>query len=420
MNKVPVGASIAHAYEFLFGRFFQIVGTSWVPALLFALVCYVNLTAMHPLQVGPDGAALLALAAASLVTFALFLMIRAVLGISLTQEALGVRKDMTLAHFVVGRRELRLFFGYLRFYVVFVALYAAVIVIFAGGLFLARRYGSNLAPSLALHGRPVATIVAVVVGIVAAVLFALSMMRLYFLLAPVASAEHRMRLARAWELTGGSTLRIFIVYLGTFLPAVVAFWGVSYYALGPAHVSALIQAFRDVKPGNPPPVGAFIGAHAATLALLSAVFVAIEASLLAGASAAAYRAVTGHEDPEPEDDALLVASLAAPVEDHAHHEEPAAHEDHHGDGGNHGHGGHEEGHGHDESSDGHSHTHEDQQTGGHEEHGHEDHGHGGHEAHGHDAHGHDDRGRNDHADRDHAHPAHHSDAGGDGPDHPAV
>src|SRR6185437_15261594 len=257
MNKVPVGASIAHAYEFLFGRFFQIVGTSWVPALLFALVCYVNLTAMHPLQVGPDGAALLALAAASLVTFALFLMIRAVLGISLTQEALGVRKDMTLAHFVVGRRELRLFFGYLRFYVVFVALYAAVIVIFAGGLFLARRYGSNLAPSLALHGRPVATIVAVV-------LFALSMMRLYFLLAPVASAEHRMRLARAWELTGGSTLRIFIVYLGTFLPAVVAFWGVSYYALGPAHVSALIQAFRDVKPGNPPPVGAFIGAHAAT------------------------------------------------------------------------------------------------------------------------------------------------------------
>src|SRR5882724_6995967 len=36
MSKVPVGKSIAHAYEFLFGRIFQIIGTAWLPALLYA------------------------------------------------------------------------------------------------------------------------------------------------------------------------------------------------------------------------------------------------------------------------------------------------------------------------------------------------------------------------------------------------
>ena len=45
----------------------------------------------------------------------------------LTQEALGVRKDLTLAHFVVGPRELRLFFGYLRYYLVFILAYVVLI-----------------------------------------------------------------------------------------------------------------------------------------------------------------------------------------------------------------------------------------------------------------------------------------------------
>ena len=40
MEKVPVGKSIAHAYEFLFGRFFQIIGTAWLPAALYAGAVY--------------------------------------------------------------------------------------------------------------------------------------------------------------------------------------------------------------------------------------------------------------------------------------------------------------------------------------------------------------------------------------------
>jgi len=402
MSKVPVGASIAHAYEFLFGRFFQIIGTAWVPALLYGLGYFVFLAALQfpkPMP-APSGAALAAMAVPMLAGIVYFLAIRSVLGISLTQEALGVRKDLTLAHFVIGPRELRLFFAYLRYYIVFLVLYVALLAVCVGGLFLAGKFGAGLLPALAVGGKPIAVFVAAILVIVLAVWFVLSMLRLIFLLPPIASAEHRVRLSRAWALTRGSGLRILVVLIGTFLPAMIAFGVAFYYLIGPADVSALFQAFHDHKPGMPP-LPAFMAAHAGMLSLLVGVSTAINSALLAGASAAAYRTVTGHEDPELEDDAALVAPLIAPAEDHSHHEEPAA-----------GHGGHEDnGHGGHEDHGDHGHGHENH--GGHEapaeqeEHGsHDDHGHGGQDDHGHGDHGH---GHEDHGGHD-AHAAH----GGDG------
>src|SRR6201999_3741177 len=115
--------------------------------------------------------------------------------------------------------------------------------------------------------------------------FFLSMIRLSFLLAPVASAEHRTRLSRAWALTHGSTLRIFIVVLGVFLPMVVAAGIAGYYLLGPADVSAFYQSLLHAKHGAPLPVHDFLAAHAAMLSILSAVFAVLDGALLAGASA---------------------------------------------------------------------------------------------------------------------------------------
>src|ERR1700744_1598661 len=100
MSKVPVGASIAHAYEFLFGRFFQNIGTAWLPAMLYGLGYYVFVFSMPqtaPMH-GQSSAAIGGILGLSLTAFVFFLVIRAVIAISLTQEALGVRKDLTLAH----------------------------------------------------------------------------------------------------------------------------------------------------------------------------------------------------------------------------------------------------------------------------------------------------------------------------------
>ena len=431
MNKVPVGASIAHAYQFLFGRFFQIIGTGWLPGLLYGLGVYVLLGAMRgwaPVHAAPPST-LASMAVWWLGTAVFFLAIRSVLGISLTQEALGVRKDLTLAHFVVGPRELRLFFGYLRYYLLFIVLYVAVLAVCGAAFWAAKAYGAKLAVS----GHPVALPLAGLLAVVLIVSFALSMLRLFFLLAPVASAEHRTRLSRAWAISHHSTWRILFVCLGTFLPLLVAAGVAAYFLIGPDTLRALGEAVK-AKPGDPTPIFRFYADHAAMLATLSAVFGVIGAALLAGASACAYRAVTGHEEPELEDDAALVAPLLTPVvAEPVHHEEP--HDHGHGGHEDHGHGGHDE-HGHkDHGQDDHGHGHDDNGH-GHDNHGHsDDHGHGGHDDHGHgngghDSHaaddgddsddegGHGDHGHGDHGHGDHGHGdqghAHHGDDHGHG------
>jgi hypothetical protein len=370
MNKVPVGASIAHAYEFLFGRFFQIIGTAWLPALLYGLGVYVMLSGMHgwmPVHAAPPSM-LAGMALWGVASAVFFIAIRSVLGISLTQEALGVRKDLTLAHFVVGPRELRLFFGYVRYYLLFIVLYLAVLLACGAALWAAKAYGAKLAVS----GHPLAMPLAGLLAVVLVVSFALSMLRLFFLLAPVASAEHRTRLSRAWEISRHSTWRILFVCIGTVLPLMVAASAALYFLIGPDALQAVGRAMQ-AKPHNAAPLLEFYAGHAVMFATFSAVAGVIGAALLAGASACAYRAVTGHEDPELEDDAALVAPLLAPVvAEPVHHEEP-----------------HDHGHG------------------GHEDHGHSDHGHGGHEDHGRGDHGHGDRGHGDHSHGDdHGHGGH--------------
>jgi hypothetical protein len=309
MEKVPVGRSIAHAYEFLFGRFFQIIGTAWLPAVLYGAGYFVLLSnAQTWVNVSDPGSQ--ARTAGIVLGFLLVAtLVHAVIAISLTQEALGVRKDLTLAHLVVGPRELRLFFGFVRYYVLFAVLYALVLALCFGAVFAARKYGAGLAPKFALHGTPVAVLAAGAFAIILLVWFWLSMLRLLFLLAPVASVEHKLRLSRAWELTRGSTLRTFIVLVVVFLPVGIAAWAANRYMLAPV-------AMGSPPHGKPAEMLAhilqFYGANALPLAALSGVLAIVNGALLAGASAAAYRTVTHHEDPEPEDDVALVTPLLVP------------------------------------------------------------------------------------------------------------
>ncbi|HEY0107679.1 MAG TPA: hypothetical protein VGB91_16480 [Rhizomicrobium sp.] len=381
MRKVPVGGSIAHAYEFLFGRFFQIIGTAWLPAALLGAAYYCYIADVLPMMSAHRGDAAATIGALGLVfaSILVFTLIHAVIAISLTQEALGVRKDLTLAHLVIGPRELRLFFGYLRFYLVYIFFGIVVVAICVAAIFAAKTYGAGLAPNLALAGLPIAVVGARVLTVVLIIGFLLSMLRLVFLMAPVAAVEHRTRLSRAWALTHGSTGRIFVVLLLTCFAAFIGALVAIYYLVGPAEFAALFKAVRSMKPGGQSPVLAFYAAHGPLFSAIVAALAVVSGALLAGASAHAYRVTSGHEDPELEDDAALVAPLIAPavaeeplpvVPAHDHHHEPA-HEDH----------GHQD-HGHDD------HAHEDDDSGGDaaDDGGHEDHGPGGHDAHGHDSH----------------------------------
>src|SRR5437868_1531371 len=137
MHKVPVGSSISHAYAFLLQNLTTVFGTAWLPALLYGAGIFFFFQHMHdwmPVE-RHDLAAVVLTCCTVIGVLAFTLVIRAVIGVSLTQEALGVRKDFTLAHFVIGPRELRLFFAYVRFYLVSLILYVAVLAVCVGAMY---------------------------------------------------------------------------------------------------------------------------------------------------------------------------------------------------------------------------------------------------------------------------------------------
>jgi hypothetical protein len=368
MHKVPVGNSIARAYEFILQDLTTVIGTAWLPALLFATGFFLFFEHMHDWM--PAERQDLAAVVLTIWTFvgawAFTLMICAIIGVSLTQEALGVRKDFTLAHLVIGPRELRLFFSYVRFYIVLLLLYVAVLAVSVGAMYAAQHYGAALAPAIRPGGFSVAVLGAALLTVVLFVWYLLSMLRLFFLLAAVASAEPHARLSRVWALTRGSDLRILGVYLGTLLPLALAAAVALYFVIGPdqwAHASMALQA---QKPGAPYALEPFYAANAFVFAAAAGLLALVGGALLAGAAAYAYRAVTGQALPEREDDTLQIeatlepeappAVAAAPVAVAAPAIEdlpaPPAH-DHNGDHGlvdaphdNHHHDNHTEGHSH--------------------------------------------------------------------------
>lgn len=426
MHKVPVGSSISHAYEFLLQNLTNVVGTAWLPALLYGTGFFLFFQHMHewmPVE-RQDLAAVVLTACTFVGAWAFTLMIRAVIGISLTQEALGVRKDFTLAHFVIGPRELRLFFAYVRFYLVAVLLYAAVLAVSVGAMYVAQHYGNALAPTVKLGEFSLAVVGAALLTVVLFVWYLLAMLRLFFLLAPVASAEHHARLSRAWSLTRRSELRIFAVYVGTFLPLFFASVVGLYFLIGPDQWAHAIMAMQTQKVGAPSALAPFYAEHAFIFAAAVGLWSLIGGALLAGASAHAYRAVSGHELAEREDDALQIEAALAPepaapvpvlvpvpaplpVEedlvapshhDHGLVDEAPRHDEHHGNGYHdsgpgHGGNGHDALHA-DEARDEHHPSHDDghREDGAHRQAA-EDHGHGNgdhHDGHGH-HHKHEDR-----------------------------
>ena len=434
MSKVPVGKSIAHAYEFLFGRFFQIIGTAWLPALLYATGYYFWLKNaagwMAPLTA--DHALLFQGIAASLGIAALSLIVRSIIGISLTQEALGVRKDLALAHFVIGPRELRLFFAQIRLILLILVLDIVVVAVIVLGVGAANKYGAAIAHVPQVGGKSLVVVAALVAAVLIYIAFALTVLKLSFLLTAVASVEHRASIRQAWQLAGGSGWRILAVLIGTFLPLAVIVCG-AVYALAGADLSAAMQAVHAAGADHVKRSHAmlqFYSDHAMLLSVVFGIVAIVGGALMAGATASAYRTVTGHEEEEPEDDSALVAPLIAGHDDHGHggghddHGHGGGHDDHghggghddHGHGGghdDHGHGGGDDDHGHGGGHDDHGHG------GGHDDHGHggghDDHGHGGgHDDHGHGG-GHDDHGHGGGHD-DHAHGGHGHDDHGHGHD----
>lgn len=410
MQKISVGRCIARAYGFLLGRFFPIIGLAWLPALIYAGLQFHVLQTLVTMFPGgkPEPSELPHVAAFFLGVAVMGALLRASIAISLTQDALGARKDLTLAHLVVGPRELRLFLAAVRLVVVFAAGYIAWAVATVIGMTQATHLAAAGGPAaLIVNGHPLLPFVVGIVAFALLITLLLAILRLGFLIVPIAAVEHNASLTRSWALTKSSAWRIVVILLATIFPVAFAAGCAVWYATGNA-LSNAVHHMTSMHPADPTYLFQYYADHALLLASVSALSLIVTAALGAGAMSAAYKTVTGHDEEEHDDDEAIVAPLMAPVDTH--------HEDAHGGHEDHGHHGHDD-HGHGGDEDHANGAHEDQ-----EHHGHDDHAHGGHEDQGngrehehHGQNGHENHEQGDHESHDHG--AQHDDAhGGHGDD----
>ena len=225
MTKIPVGATVAHAYRFAFGDFVTILRGIWLP-----LAVQLGMTLLLTQRVIPlfrafearDPSAI-SLLGPILLLYPVVLVLFFAQIATVTRIALGPRREMPLIDFPFGKDMWRLAGGFIVAGLAIIAILLAFAV--AAGIvgFLLSAAGVGKA-ILALL---VALLIAIGYG--GAIFMAF---RFMFLLAPVNIAEQCLGLARAWQLSRGNFWRSFVIVLAIMVPAVVVEYAVIFWAVG--------------------------------------------------------------------------------------------------------------------------------------------------------------------------------------------
>jgi hypothetical protein len=292
MNKIPVGKTVAFAYNFLFTRFGTVVGVAALPAVLASAVDYLVRSYTSTEESEAAGGVNLLIWLSGTVTT---IFISSVATVGIIRAALGLPLGSGAYYFPVGPLELRMFVTKLRFW-----LGVAVLLILA-----------SLAASVAfmLAGVPIdgagtvepsaATLIA---GFAAWAAFAyaiLTIIRMGFLLPATVVSEDKGGLQRSHDLSRGNFWRMVAVVLALAAPILVlvsvAGAVILRASLGPDYARVLEQdgMLELMRRGEE--------AVAQNLLLWEAFNAAIfilASGLVYAASAYAYRAVTGKPPPD--------------------------------------------------------------------------------------------------------------------------
>jgi hypothetical protein len=212
MNKIPVGQTIRFAYDFTFGQIGTVIGLIWIPTLAYAVANFFLLGVSYPALaeafdtgVAPTGGQ----AFLPFIPLLLSTVLLALVGVPITQQALGLRKGTAFAHFAPGIDEVRVFGGlwslYLLMFMLAFFLMLLVVSIAAGGAAIA---GAGPLLILVMSALCLAGFGALIYASV----------RLGFLLVPAALDGGGFGLTRSWELAKGNFWRIVAVALATMVP----------------------------------------------------------------------------------------------------------------------------------------------------------------------------------------------------------
>lgn len=282
MGKIPVGRTLAFAYSFTFGNFLTVLGLSWVPLVVTAVLAYVTvpsyvagmqamMTSGDPSGIVTGGGLMLLL---NIVAFASFIMIY----VAIARQALGLRSGPAFYYFSVDAAFWRLLLAYLL--TIVIAIGGAIVIMIAFGILLV-----VFAP------------LAVIVMIVGFFGLAYVMLRLTFLQPALAVAEEKGIVGRAWSLGKGNFWRFFVVLLGIMIPMVIVL-GVIQMSLFSS--LAIVPPPEDASPAEQiafmTQMGAQITALLPMILPIAILFYAAIIAMVVSASAFAYRSLV----PAPE------------------------------------------------------------------------------------------------------------------------
>ncbi len=304
-GKIPVGETIARAYGFAFGNILTNIVLIWVPVtILWAITYffYIPYVMANLPTANPDPMMMFS-AMRFFFFYGIVMMVLLTAQIAvLTQEALGLREGPIFLQFPFGAATWRLLGSFFLFFLVIIVLYIGFFIAgLVGGGILGVIASQTGAQSKLVVGLLVFTLVLFILCA-----FFYVIVRMSFLLAPVAVAEKRVSLIRAWQLGHGNFWRMFAIGLSIWIPLIVLEVGLIFWFLGNSFLPPLhgtpdqIQAFAQHQQEVSRHMMLQMQSHWYIAYPLSLVVGVILYGLISGASAFAYRALVPPDHPVPD------------------------------------------------------------------------------------------------------------------------
>jgi len=280
VKKIPVGQTIAYAYNFAFGHLGAIIGLSWVSLILVAVLQFLPYAAGHNPMVQPDNLTEAGQQALEGIgSFFLVMLLYSIVYVAVTRQALGLRRGSAMIHFALGSAELRVFGAFLLFVLVIVGMAMALGI---GVAILSAAVDAIKQPALAL------VVALLLIAGLCAYLFVI--VRLGFLIAPVTVVEEQISLSRGWILTAGNFWRLLAVILAIGMPIFLVF-AVGVTAIAGPGLFAPLPVDPDAMERALNARFALIAQHMPLYIGLTLLIAPFNLGLNLGASAFAYRAL---------------------------------------------------------------------------------------------------------------------------------
>ena len=231
MKKIPVGATIAHAYGFAFGNFPAILRVT-APALVLQLALSLFMIgrmipgleaveAKDPSAFSLLGPVLLLYPLAFILFFVQFTAV--------TELALGQAMDASWFHFPVGKKMWRLLGGFITAVLAIAGLVLAAALV---AWLLAVLISFGLSAAAPQAAKTIAGLLALLAILACYCGLIFVAVRFFFLLAPVNVAEARLGVGRAWLLSRGNFWRALLVTLAIVLPIAILEYVFIFAAVG--------------------------------------------------------------------------------------------------------------------------------------------------------------------------------------------